>query len=70
MSAVTPLPNAGTPLVLRCDSQEVLCALYAHGIEVTAVTVSPLVDCVAVLHALSAIGARVVNRHGRYEVVK
>lgn len=70
MSAVTPLPTTGTPLVLRVDSQEVLCALYAHGIEITAVTVSPLVDCASVQHALASIGARVVNRHGRYEVMK
>lgn len=70
MSAVIPLPTTGTPLVLRVDSQEVLCALYAHGIEITGFTVSPLVDCAALQHALAAIGARAVCRHGRYEVVK
>ena len=68
MSAVTPLPTAGTPLVLRVNSQEVLCALYAHGIEITAVTISPLVQCEALRDALASIGATVAVRHGRHEV--
>jgi len=68
MNNVYPLATEAT-LHIRpgVDAQEVLCTLFAHSINVTAITVdinSP------VLAALADIGARVVMKNGRYEVVK
>lgn len=69
MSAVIPFPTPGATLVLTAsaESQELLCALFAHEIKVTAVTVS--LDA-PVAAALASAGMRVVMRHNRYEVVK